>query len=395
MVPQHQLVPIPTLAPFPGDFGSPGHPQRVFNPSPTHSDSLDHYGGVGFGDPSGWTEEGRCVDSGRGPEIDNTSICDHILNSIVPSGEIDPEHTWACPFFKLDPINYAECLGRYSFRRIHDVKQHILRRHTVAEYHCPNCWEEFSHHTPWKEHTQNITCHPTPGPENLSQQECEALKNTRFPAGLSDKQKWYLIWQQLFAMHPPPSSPYVGNGFCEPNRIIRPYAISLLKERLPEVLKQHGVNLDSNSTYSLINEISTLSHPIPAEIIPARRRQSPQDRQIFVDSNPVGEPIQSFCGPDLLVSVYSSPTDQFLYATTNSEPPGGQSSMLLQGGDAPSQLSPENSFPTPQSSQGQDWSSHTLEPSSSMDAQSERFNRNSVDGPMIDTSLESTFTQFW
>lgn len=124
---------------------------------------------------------------------------------------------YACPFYKFDPFTHYRCYRKYELRRPIDVKQHILRCHTIDRMYCSNCWRSWgsTEAAEFNVHTAVPSCDRVPGPEDLLPYEATELTDMVL-AGSSGPAKWYLMWEALFKGHQPPESPYMD---CTPQEI--------------------------------------------------------------------------------------------------------------------------------------------------------------------------------
>ncbi|KAK7222153.1 hypothetical protein V2G26_010156 [Clonostachys chloroleuca] len=86
--------------------------------------------------------------------------------------------SFACPFYKFNPQVYDEC-KKHRFPRISDIKQHLIRRHSLPPYFCSACWISFMDE-------QSRIHHPCRGegqyelrPEGLSPEEIQVVRLIR------------------------------------------------------------------------------------------------------------------------------------------------------------------------------------------------------------------------
>ncbi|KAF0325038.1 hypothetical protein GQ607_007659 [Colletotrichum asianum] len=119
---------------------------------------------------------------------------------------------FACPYFKKDPVKHLSCFMRFKLRRVKDVKQHLNRKHSQPEHHCPSCWIVFENQTKCDEHIMGRSCVPQPRPERyidaMSADQKRAI-GRRIETGLHEKERWYNAWRVLFPDVPSPSSPFL------------------------------------------------------------------------------------------------------------------------------------------------------------------------------------------
>ncbi|KAM3485931.1 hypothetical protein MY8738_000951 [Beauveria namnaoensis] len=182
----------------------------------------------------------------------------------------------ACPFYKFDPARHFDCYRKYQLMRYSDVKQHILRRHSLGTLYCSNCWRTWKNNELllWQSHVAQIPpCQFVPEPESLRPQEATALLELDV-ATLSQHEKWYRMWDLLFIDHQRPLSPYVENGFGEILLLVDHSHDSLLRE-LPLLLSELGIQVDHQAVQFLGNRIDGIYRQ---SLIPGQS-QSPRYRR--------------------------------------------------------------------------------------------------------------------
>ncbi|KAF4454895.1 hypothetical protein F53441_2688 [Fusarium austroafricanum] len=96
------------------------------------------------------------------------------------------KRSYACPYFRLDPIRHIECLSRKLYR-IQDVKQHLSRRHYEDSGRAPKS-------------AGNILGVTLP-----TQKELKARSNRK----RSPEDQWHKIWRTLFKRPLPNQGPYL------------------------------------------------------------------------------------------------------------------------------------------------------------------------------------------
>ncbi|KAF4991695.1 hypothetical protein FDECE_13956 [Fusarium decemcellulare] len=145
---------------------------------------------------------------------------------------------YACPFYKLDPIEHAQCRG-YRLTSFSYLTQHLRRRHELPgpeSDQCANCRETFDP-VRWQAHVASMTCRTVTiyNTSRLLYSEMEAI---RFCPALGDYDKWYWTWNFLFPDRMRPQSPYMEDS------IDRGHAETML----PDILHQQLLMLDMNLT---------------------------------------------------------------------------------------------------------------------------------------------------
>ena len=110
---------------------------------------------------------------------------------------------FACPFVKSDPIRHHHACARFTLARVSDVGLHIRRKH----------------------------------PEEAKR--VEEAKKMRKDRGKkkTDKERGYVLWDDLFPGQPRPDSPYAGTEVVE---LFRALVIEYIGEQGEEVLSADG-----------------------------------------------------------------------------------------------------------------------------------------------------------
>ncbi|KAI1096770.1 hypothetical protein F5B19DRAFT_434432 [Rostrohypoxylon terebratum] len=134
------------------------------------------------------------------------------INAQIISGQIaSSKKSWACPWYKKDPLKYHGC-SKYKLQRIKDVKQHTWRKHMKPDYYCPVCYMVFSTSDKRDGHVQKKDCASQPKPEfDGITQELRKDLNQMANRGKNDKEQWYAMWETIFPRETRPQSPYIGN----------------------------------------------------------------------------------------------------------------------------------------------------------------------------------------
>ncbi|KAF7553897.1 hypothetical protein G7Z17_g3310 [Cylindrodendrum hubeiense] len=187
----------------------------------------------------------------------------HSDDEEAPSGRF-----LACPFYKLDPVRHYRCVEKYKLKRYADVRQHILRCHVLEEgfFYCTLCSESWEHSAPWEAHVTGNLCRLATAPaRNLADnplldklQPSEAVCLASTPRGLSDYQRWYRMWAQIFRGNEAPDSPYVENGIAEPQRLFARGGAAALLMALPALLRRYSLQLNEAATTSFAGDISAI-----------------------------------------------------------------------------------------------------------------------------------------
>lgn len=225
------------------------------------------------------------------------------------------EHTrilFACPFYKFDPIKYFRCFRKYELRRYSDVRQHILRNHTLGDMYCANCWATFSKEkfAEFETHTSAMDCQRQLRPETLFPREAAALTRLEFGRGDDDESKWYSTWELLFPEHPRPDSTHVKPDASELLTLLNPSRTALLQS-LPAILLSTGGVLSPANTEFITRSIhdiyasnlqsTTTRHRLQSQIHEFQTNRAPLAGNSHGDGEPNGPDYTSDCSEQLLV----------------------------------------------------------------------------------------------
>ncbi|KAK2601632.1 hypothetical protein QQS21_004782 [Conoideocrella luteorostrata] len=137
-----------------------------------------------------------------------------------------PQSTYACPFWKFDPVKYRTCFF-LTLRTASRVKQHLIRKH-VPEFYCQRCNAIFKSYEMHNEHVMDpsgYSCTPNPSERldgiTIHQNRLLSQKSR----SLNEKDKWFDIWDILFPSCPRPSSPYVDVQLAEDCALFQEYSL--------------------------------------------------------------------------------------------------------------------------------------------------------------------------
>ncbi|KAK5633659.1 hypothetical protein RRF57_009373 [Xylaria bambusicola] len=136
----------------------------------------------------------------------------HTLKCGQSIRRVSAEWPLACPFHKKDPQRYRAC-GKYTLRRIKDVKQHIYRLHCRPEIYCSLCFEKFKSSDERDCHTREGRCTKKAVPiadGTISEDQKRKLKDCG-SRGMSKQQQWMKLWEVIFPKVKHPGSPYAEN----------------------------------------------------------------------------------------------------------------------------------------------------------------------------------------
>jgi hypothetical protein len=131
----------------------------------------------------------------------------------------------ACPFWKLEPAKYRQCLKLECFREVNRVKQHLTRKHAEPKIYCDMCKLTFEHEPAKICHLQQdrATCVYKPWTEQLITRSQQGELHKKSKAD-TERDKWFDIWDILFPGAPRPSSPFIDESMSDDFRHFREYA---------------------------------------------------------------------------------------------------------------------------------------------------------------------------
>ncbi|KAK8010862.1 hypothetical protein PG990_009827 [Apiospora arundinis] len=107
---------------------------------------------------------------------------------------------FACPFFKKDRHAYSSC-SNTKIHKINHVAEHLRKVHELGDTTCPDCWGPFEGPEQLADHKASNTCQPTNGTP-VHELVVPKTKNQ------APRDKWYIIFRQLFPQTDPPESPF-------------------------------------------------------------------------------------------------------------------------------------------------------------------------------------------
>ena len=162
----------------------------------------------------------------------------------------DSRDAWACPYAKLNPIKYSDCLA-FNLSKLSYVKQHLYRAHWIGVC-CQHCGQNFSDNADDREARVLLYLHLRQAPENLCQNsdraslldgkmsddQKEMIMNAK-SRGIDEHGRWYQLWDILFPGTERPRSPYA-----------QPIAV--------EILESFRSALGQNIGTEVIREVSIL-----------------------------------------------------------------------------------------------------------------------------------------
>jgi hypothetical protein len=101
-----------------------------------------------------------------------------------------------------------------------------------------------------------------PRPDELVPREAALLKT--MPRGLKELDKWYWMWDTLFAGYEPPDSPYVVEGIGEPATVIYRDVQLVLEQELPRTIEETlSISMSSSQAALVAGRIFSLMSTAP------------------------------------------------------------------------------------------------------------------------------------
>lgn len=157
-------------------------------------------------------------------------------------GATDDRVTFACPFYKFDPVRYRSCLFQFVSTRTNDVKQHILCDHQ-QRLHCPQCGELMKTQSHKNRHIHARSCEPRAFTlEGVTRFQREQIAEN--PRSWSPLERWYRVWDIIFPTVPRPPSPYVKDPWIE---VVEAHQRISKENQLPSFSGRDVATSESNS----------------------------------------------------------------------------------------------------------------------------------------------------
>ncbi|KAF6840742.1 hypothetical protein CMUS01_03839 [Colletotrichum musicola] len=124
---------------------------------------------------------------------------------------------FACPFWKLNPVNHRTCFNSNAYPRLADVKQHLRRKHVFCKDPCcQKCCRQFSNKAELRLHLTTETCeYLTRNYEKGIVPEQHRELSKRAPSESSEEGAWFLMWDIVFPDKGRPSSAYIDSELSE------------------------------------------------------------------------------------------------------------------------------------------------------------------------------------
>lgn len=199
-----------------------------------------------------------CRDQEKEDSCDDGNCSDPTSKPFDPGhDEATQAHSFACPYFRLDPVANQTCLS-YKLMRIRDVKQHLQRRHYLPPFHCPACCKAFPSLRDYDDHIRVQYCNWPQEKNNIEgvSDETQRRLKARVSRAVKPAEQWHAVWGILFSAvmdRPVDPDPYIGSMVKETFRMVRAFWRSSSVEILPGFLESQAEhNMDSGHLEGLL-----------------------------------------------------------------------------------------------------------------------------------------------
>ncbi|RYP52446.1 hypothetical protein DL769_010679 [Monosporascus sp. CRB-8-3] len=125
--------------------------------------------------------------------------------------------TFACPFYRRNPKEYASCIRDPTIQGIPSLIQHLWDVHRQPPY-CPTCQATFDSTALCEEHITSRRCIPREPPrrKGLTQEQMQQLSEIEElaeepHAWMAPGVQWFLIWSIVFPGEEPLLRPYLSS----------------------------------------------------------------------------------------------------------------------------------------------------------------------------------------
>lgn len=155
-----------------------------------------------------------------------------------------PASSFACPYYRLDPVAHQQCL-KYTLNRIRDMKQHLSRRHYGATCYCPICFRTFPSFNLRDEHIRCRNCVSKPSPsisniDAVSPKAQEQLKQ-RVDRTVSPEDQWHAVYEILFGKPVGKRvDPYIRSVVRETLGMVRAFLRATGSRIIPRIVESSG-----------------------------------------------------------------------------------------------------------------------------------------------------------
>ncbi|KAF5681683.1 hypothetical protein FCIRC_5408 [Fusarium circinatum] len=172
------------------------------------------------------------------------------------SGDVEKkkEETFACPFYRKDPIRFLECIN-LKMVTISIVKQHLKRRH-AANLHCSVCKQGFPSPKLFEDHLQRGSCSRSTidSSDTIPPHILEALK-LRSDRRISSAAQWHEIWVLLFGTSDITPKPFLDGIAKEMTGTIRDIWSQDGSQIVSKYVQERGLPASPGQLLSLLPEL--------------------------------------------------------------------------------------------------------------------------------------------
>lgn len=178
----------------------------------------------------------------------------------------DKNRLWACLYYASDPHTHFRCLGKYSIKRFPDVVQHLERCHVLQEsLYCPKCWQQQTSLSDRDAHVRDCRSPNLPRSGRLYDDELGQVKDMlKSLRGRTDEDKWFAMWDRIFAGRPRPHSPYVEQGMAEPAGVLRRNSELALQVKMPQLLGELGAQPSPQDITTFVAAVVSIAFQVPS-----------------------------------------------------------------------------------------------------------------------------------
>lgn len=143
---------------------------------------------------------------------------------------------------------------------------------------CPRCWARFGKQDDRDNHLRYDGCPNSrfEKPEEICDDEKELIKTDTRRGGvkMSEEQRWFLLWDNLFPGFPQPGSAFIQPGMAEPVSVLCERLPRCMREGMPGLLPRYRIVLQENDMDSFIRDLVNMVRHVPNSP-PRSRRERP------------------------------------------------------------------------------------------------------------------------
>ncbi|KAF5573385.1 hypothetical protein FPANT_12398 [Fusarium pseudoanthophilum] len=172
------------------------------------------------------------------------------------SGEAEKkkEETFACPFYRKDPVRFLECIN-LRMVTISIVKQHLKRRH-AANLYCSVCKQGFPSSKLYDDHLQRGSCSRSviDSSDTIPPHILEALK-LRSDRRISSEAQWLEIYVLIFGTSDTKPKPFLDGIAKEMTGIIRDIWRQDGSQIVSKSVQERGLPATPGQLFDLLPEL--------------------------------------------------------------------------------------------------------------------------------------------